>query len=449
MENYVVEFTGGGDDFDKNHSSQVIVAEDITSNNNEDAPITELDKDDSWTLFAAKCVTTPIAATFSSMSLPLVIITLERRFAPNANLTVDEKLYKTLPPFLALAFFRTWLLWYRIGQRINGKPDRLVAVKDGAIDTPSVVRAAMFANIAAFCNGLLLMMLVMQDSRPEVACGAGLFVGTLNYIVDLLTDISDAIRKYSESKDKQGIQIKPLFKQQLIQCLFNQHIEKFGIVLREIFPVITGIIRSRATADVLDELFKPSVGLQLLKVILGIVTYEACAFYARYEVLQLRDNLELSNLPNFNPENYLTQSTRKPMRLIGKMASGQLLIDGFDKLKLSPANRVYAAYLFATIGFSSLIYTIFVAYLFSTDKQMLANDREGLLINYFLSDSEALDVSRTAIYFVIAMSITLGAAASLSQTGTLYKYLGNQDQVARDDQIAPSDEENPPSIQLS
>lgn len=454
MENYVTDFDQNVGYNDEEQAVEVVAERNDPQTNTQNINTESQDFDDSWLLFVAKCITTPLGAAFSSLSLPLTIIALERRFTPNANSTFLIKLAKTMPAYGFLFGFRTWLLWYRIGKRLNGKKDeKITEIHPDAEHAPMAVTAAMIANISAFCNGFILMMHLLNDSHPAAACSFGVCIGTLNYFVDLLTDVGDGFRKYSETKKKQGIHIQPFFRQKIIQYFFTHHIEKFGWFLREVFPVITGIIRSQTAVGIVDDLLHEkmsSLSLQILKAVLGFLVYETCAYFARYEVIQLSQNLTFAQLPNFNPDNAFSQSEIKPIRIIGKVANGELLIDTFQKSKLSPANSVYASFVFASLGFSFLIYTVFVAYLVTTDREAAANNQEGLLVNYFLSDDVALSFSRTAIIsaITIAIPIILGSGYTFSQTGTLRDYQEDKQSISRPNQVAVDDMENERVVEL-
>lgn len=48
---------------------------------------------------------------------------LDKRFLAQANSSMQQKLLQTLIPYSGLVGFRTWLLWYKIGKRLDGKAD--------------------------------------------------------------------------------------------------------------------------------------------------------------------------------------------------------------------------------------------------------------------------------------------------------------------------------------
>ncbi len=378
-------------------------------------------------LFLFKSLAVPLAAIFSSISLPLSILAIEKKLTPSANLSIEQKLSQTLIPYSVLVCFRFWLLWYRIGARLDGKPDETIETILQAHDDASwIVTAGMIANISAFTNGLLLAFHQLQDSSHTTTFSVGVSLGLLSYTSDLLTDVSDAFRKYTEEQKKLGNHISPIFKQKIIVILLDNHLnniashiwqhlpnstqaqlqswkkniidalknsdhllanktiqllEKFesqsslksiAILLREALPVITGFIRARATAEVMANLLEMKLTesqLKVFNILLGILVFEASAYYAKFDVIQLHDNFEASQLPNFPLDNALVSSKRSLLRFVGKLSSGQLLVDTFQKMKLSINNSVNALYGFATIGFMSLIFTILEAYVTTKNKE--------------------------------------------------------------------------------
>jgi hypothetical protein len=402
------------------------------------------DINDTWSFFLLKCIAVPTAAMFSSLSLPLSMIAIEKRFFPDINISLEQKILQTLLPYSALVGFRTWLLWYRIGQRLDGKPDEAIEVSSDTQDSASmVVFAGMMANISGFTNGLLLAFLLLQKTNKLTACAAGLALGSLSYTTDLLTDVADAFRKYVETQQVQGKQIHPFFKQKIIKCVFQSHIEKLGVFLREVLPIITAIIRSQATVQVTRRLFENEMSetkLRVLHLFLGVIVYESSAYFAKFDVIQLHDNLKACGLVNFDLENTLVNAQSKPVRFVGKIVNGQLLIDTCQRLGLSLKNSVDAAYLFAAVGFIAVIFTAFQTYVSSTNSQAVQDDKEGLLMDYYLGEKAALDIAPSALLGTISSAVILGAVGLFSQTGTLKQYAKSRSTQDRANQVLPSQE---------
>lgn len=383
----------------------------------------------SWPLIATKTIMSPTAAIFSSLSVPISIIAIEKRFYPNAHLSLEEKLIKTMVPYSISVVFRTWLAWYRIGARLDGNADMPIISSIQDEDRTVVVIAGMIANISAFNNGLLIAFLQFKNASNTTALTAGFLIGTLNYIAELLTDVGDAFRKYSEKQKHHGKDIKPFFKQKLIQYVFEHHIEKYGMLLREVLPIIHGIIRAKSTADIIDMLFESKLdrrALNLLKLIFAISSYQASAYFTKFDLIQLHENLKACQLPNFPLENILARSPNAPIRSLGKLLNGQLLLDGFQKAFCAIENSidysVNCAYVFASIAFMTLIFSILQEYVSSIGNQAVREDNQGLLMSYYFGSDAAIEVAPKAFIGCVCAAVTLGAVGIFAQTATIKKY---------------------------
>jgi hypothetical protein len=410
--------------------------------NENTASVEPVNTSDAGALFILKCVAVPTAAMFSALSLPLSIIAVEKRFFPDINTSLDLKILQTLLPYSVLVGFRTWLLWYRIGQRLDGQPDKVIErLSDTQEDASMAVFAAMMANISGFTNGFLVMLLVLQKTNAITAGIAGIALGLLSYITDLLTDVADAFRKYVEVQDAQGKHIHPLFKQKIIQDVFQSHIEKLGVFLREALPIVVGVIRSQTTAKVVSSLLEHKISdtkIRIINLFLCLMVYEASACFAKFDVIQLHDNLKACGLVNFNLENTLVNAQHKPVRLLGKLVNGELLIDIFQALKMSVTSRVNAAYAFATIGFITLIFTAFQSYVSSTNTQAVQDDKEGLLMHYYLGEKKALAIAPNVLIGTAVSAVMLGAVGLFAQKRTIREYIENQPIPARENQVLPT-----------
>ena len=330
-------------------------------------------------------------------------------------------------------------MWHRVGARLDGKADQEININvESKQDAPKAVIIAMVANCAAFTNGFIIALHQMQNTSPIAACSAGFFLGGLNYAAELTTDVADAFRKYVESEKKKGREIHPFFKQQLVQDLFEHHIEKFGMFLREAYPLITGIIRSRASADMLERLLQDKISpaqLSILKVITCLMIYQSSAYFAKFDVIQLHDNLNACQLHNFPLENTLTKASCSPIKMIGELANGQLLMKILRKMKLSIDNSVNTIYAFAALGFMTLIFSILEAYISSTNQQAVEDNKEGLLLNYYFGKETAQNIAPAAFIACTCIATTLGAVGIFSQTATIKKYANSQPQTANTPQV--------------
>ena len=385
----------------------------------------------SMLLHALKIVTIPMFAALSSLSLPMFIILIEQRYHSEENSTLVQKILQPLVPYLTLVAFRTWFLWNLIGHRLNGQHDADISqVNESSEDAPWHVLAALIANTSSFTHALLLAFIIFPKNNPALLWSGTLTLATFNYTTDLVTDVVDAFRKHVEQKQLQGLTIKPFFKQAYVHVLFQNHIEKYGLFLREALPMISGIIRSQVATQSMSAMIEPYVsqtGVKLINVPLGLATYSATAYFANYELIQLRDNLEAASHKTFKIENQLSQSSVRAFRVIGKIQNGQMFIDLLKKLKFSIKTSVNITFIFAAIGLMTLLQNALHEYVSSTNFAAVEAGEEGLVMSYYFGKEKAIEYAPSIEIGVGCIAVSLGVLGVFARAPTLHKYAKNTD----------------------
>lgn len=206
-----------------------------------------------------KVVAVTTFALFSSLSLPILIILIQQQTDSQKTRSIAQKILYPLVPYVILVALRTWLLWNSVGHRLNGRIDADIQPSHAnAENDPVHVAVLVFANSASFTTAILGGYAIFSNATPEGRWTAAIILGCLNYTKDFFTEVVDAFRKHVESRLQLGQHIKPFFKQEYIEHVLNSA-EKFGLVLREILPIISGIVRSQATTQTLASVLATKV----------------------------------------------------------------------------------------------------------------------------------------------------------------------------------------------
>lgn len=271
------------------NNSTLIPVTDIETSSNE----TDLEPLESSTFSLTPIMTAlnpliiPTFAMLSSLSLPLFIIAVQEKYAAETPHSLEQKIFQPLLPYLGLIAFRSWFLWNKIGHRINGKPDEHIREsEDSDLDDPWHVLAALIANTSSITNAFLLTFILLPEAEPALLWSAAMTLGFLSYTTDLLTDVPDAFRKHTEQKRPKTI--KPFFKQKFIEPLFNKKVLYFAVFLREVLPIVNGLIRAQVTTQTVAALLEDSASekvIMLVTIPLGLITYSASAYFAKFDLI--------------------------------------------------------------------------------------------------------------------------------------------------------------------
>lgn len=395
------------------------------------------------TLQTLKIAAVPLLASFSSLSLPILIILAEKELGTHEHQSLEQKILEPLLPYLVLVALRTWIVWNNIGHRMNGQADAdMVVFNETYEEDPVHVTIALLANTANFADAFLVGRVALSDAPPAAMWSGAIILGSLNYIMNLFTENVDAFRKHVESRQKQGRQIAPFLKQKYIAKLICNHPEYFGIVLREILPIVSGIIRAQITTQAATSLLTTTVSDDKIKAVtfpLGLVTYWASAYFIRFELVQFRDNIQAEG-KKFVIENRLSQSSVPIISLVGKISSGQILIDALKKLKLSTRASVNITLAFAAIGFMALLQKA-LHYISSDNEAAVEADNEGIVMSYYAGHKEASRLAPKIEITISCVAISLGVIGTFARSATIHKqaHATNINRIALDNEVERSD----------
>ena len=303
-----------------------------------------------------KTIAVPLFAMSSSLSLPILIILLHKKLNKQSHSSLEQNVLQLLIPYVALVTLRTWLLWNSVGHRLSGHLDaEMRPADDQSRDDTCHVLIALLANTASFTSAFLAFHLIFSDGPHALLWTGAIGFGALNYSKELFTELMDAFRKHAESKRELGQPIQPFLKQKYMVAVCH-YAEYVGLVLRECLPLLTGIIHARATTKTVTSILANRTSHQAITAInipLGSLIYLSCAYLTRFDLAQFRDNMQAAGKP-FVINNLLSLSPVFLARLLGKISSGQLLIDLLKRLKLSTSVSVNITLMLAAIGFMAL-----------------------------------------------------------------------------------------------
>ncbi|MCX7091818.1 MAG: hypothetical protein NTU48_10310 [Legionellales bacterium] len=371
-----------------------------------------------------KIAIVPIFAAASSLPLPILIIVIQEQFGTQSELSLEQKILQPLLPYLVLAAFRTWLIWNNIGHRMNGHVDTdMPAPNDAAENAPWHVTAAFIANTSKLIDALLVVLVVLSNKPTGVRWSAALAVGSLNYVFNLYMEVAEAFRKHVESKQKQGQQIAPLFKQKHIDKVIYNHAERFGIIMRELLPIIAGTIRAVVTTEAATALLPATMSknqINAVTVPLRLATYFASAYSIQFELVQFRDNLKAAGR-NFEIENKLSQSSVPVIRLLGVVSNGHILVDILKKLRFSTRTSVNITLAFVALGFMALLQKAMHEYVSSEDASAVAANQKGIVMSYCVGHEEATRLAPKIETGITCIAISLGLLGTFARAATLHK----------------------------
>ncbi|MCH9756580.1 MAG: hypothetical protein K0U37_05250 [Gammaproteobacteria bacterium] len=377
------------------------------------------------TLEASRGIAIPTFSAFTSLSLPIFIILVEESLRDQAHIPLEEKILIPLIPYLGLASLRTWLHWNGIGHRLNGRADTEINAEDDAFENdPWHMLIAILANLSSFTNALLVAFVGLSDSPPAFLWTAAITLGCLNYTVDLLTDVIDAFRKHAEEQQNKGKQVAPFFKQRPVGEFIYNHADGFGVVLREVLPVLSGIIRSRVTTEAVASVLQPVMSesaTDIINIPIGLLTYWGTAYTAQFELVQLRDNFQAAGKP-FEIENKLSQSSHGAFRFIGKVLSGQILIDALKFIEVSTETSVNLTLVFAALALMALLQKAQHEYVSSDNPAAVEAGDEGIVMRYYAGEEKAIQLAPNIEIGIACVSVALGSIGIFARRATLQKH---------------------------
>lgn len=422
-----IENMPGSNANSNNHSSSGTYHPDNVSNNESSLPQPIKD----LVTGLLKVSLSPLFASMSSLSLAIFIILAKKSLTDSSNETLAEKIALPLVPYGSLVCLRTWLLYNGIGHRLNGQADEIILVDNQTLtDEPSRVLMALAANISSFTNALLVGFLVLPTDKPVLSWSLAILLAGLNYSVEGFTRVVDAFRKHAEYRNMQGKPINAFFKQKYIRNIPPQNIRGFAILLRELYPIITSLIRSKITIETSAHFLEGVVPQSIvppINIFLGLGTYWGTAYFTRFELSQLKDSLKTLNQEEFFIENALSQSTLPPLKTIGKLSSGEFFMDALKKLKVNNKTRLRITFLFSVIGMFSILQQVLHTYISSPDVAAVNNEKEGLILSYFFGKTKAVSLApqvEVAIYssaFILAFIATFIKSATVYQLDNLHQ----------------------------
>lgn len=386
-----------------------------------------------------KIITTGMFASASSLSIPIFIIVMKKAFDPQENMSIEQKILAPLIPYLFFISLRYWLVWNNMGHRLNGHIDTDIPISDNsyAQDSSRIV-ISFLANLTSFTNAFLAINAGLSTARPPTRLGAATILGGLSYTVDLYTDVIAAFRKHVESKQTQGHEIAPFFKQKYAKSL-DKHALTIANFLRELLPIVRGVIWAKITTYAISTTFSSSQTQNAITIInhpVGIITYWAVAYSTRFEMVQLENNLRAAG-KNFEIETTLSRSSNTLLRLTGKASNGQILIDLLKKIKLTTRASVNTTLTFSSLSLIALLLQALHTYVSNTQSN---NQDNTLLINYCAGDTKAAQIAPKVEIAMACVAVSLGIVGTFARSAIIHKYARNKEAQIEPAQIAAGDD---------
>ena len=383
-----------------------------------------------------KISTVALLAGTSSLTWPIFIILMQALSSKEPH-SLEQKILAPLIPYMFIFGARLWLIWNEVGHRLDGHPDETMPTPNATFaQAPAHVTLALFANSTSFMLAFLAGYAGLSHASAPVAIGAGIILGTLSYATDTYTVVPSAFRRHVENKQKHGQAVMPFFRQNNVNFL-NKHSLLFGKILREMMPVVRGIVWAIITTFGASSLLTPYVApdkIANFTIPLGVLIYWSAAYSTRFELMQLKDNLAAAGKP-FEIENTLSQSPYYGLRVIGKASNGQMLIDILEKLQLSTKTSVNITLSFAAVGAMAILQQALHVYVSTDDIQAMKTDQQGLLLNYCLGSEKAAQIAPNMEFVIDGVCVTLGTASIFAKSALLHRYARERTSRAQPQQV--------------
>lgn len=385
---------------------------------------------------ALKISTVFMFAIASALSLPIFIITMEKEFDAHNKISLVQKILTPLLPYLFFATCNYWLIWNNIGHRMNGRIDANIEASDNTFaQDPYHVLIGFIANITNFTTAFLAIYAGLSSAPVPLKWGAASAVGMLNYTTDLYTEVVAAFRKHVENKKAQDQKIAPFFKQKYAKPL-DKYALPFGGVLRELLPIIRGILWTKITTLGVSSNFSSTIGDNAVKIInplLGIMVYWSVAYVTRFELIQFRDNIKAAD-KKFEIENAASRSSVSLIRLAGKASHGHILLDMLKKLRLPIRERVNIALAFYALSLMAILQQALHTYVSNTFSNAQAKD--NLLVNYCVGNEKAAQLAPKLEIGIVCVAATLGVVGAFAKSAVIHKYAKSQEVTLPSYQVA-------------
>lgn len=339
--------------------------------------------------------TLPVIALLSAIS-PL-IFTIYLLKQGNPEIESSEKIALPMAVWALVASAQFWLQLHLLARRGDGLVDAPVSTSAQRDDVPHVA-LALLASTTALLNGVVVMISANPSNALRLSVGATI-LGSFDWLAWMMGDLQATWRKYTEGTD-----IKQLRQQPIVNHLYRS--EKLNIVVRELYPVVTGIVRAQAFYQALQGLLPQTGGAKALAFALSALIYEASALTTRnFEIQHMHDCSDGS----YSMQSYWVESALNPVRFLGKTINGQLLADGLEKLHFSPLASARVIATLNAVGLAALIQRVFTNNITSSDLAKVQNGTEAMVLEFYAGVERAVALSKKIAPLTIGLAIFLPA----------------------------------------
>lgn len=315
---------------------------------------------------------TPAAAPLASIVAPAFIFQLQQEFGSRPeHARFLDAIFEPglLAPWVLFGLCAVWLFWNSNVMRMDGKADAKL-IRQGKND-PLRVALGLMTCLLFFSGASLVFMAQLPGKKtaPALYWTFTFGIATLLAFYKFFTVVKDAFRKHVEFWARRGVYIKPWPEQPFIRLFYQlaggKHADRFGVVMREIFPPISGIIRVRAMMFVLSVLSnsRTKMALSVLSVLLIFPVLFSGAYDAsQFDIKQIKDGFELFDR-DFPMKNKLSRFENGFLKFLGKIQSGAIFMDIIRLFKQSNNTSVNVVLFFSWIGAASVLYKAEVDYI--------------------------------------------------------------------------------------
>lgn len=370
----------------------------------------------------AAAIMTPPLGVISGISVPILSTLILRSNFNKGNIGLTSKLIALLLPWIIMSIPQTWFVWNYLGRRIINGNDALIPTQtDNLANDNFHVALELMANVSNFFNGFLVSHSVFGNKNIGLVILAGMIIGTINFIVNMLTEVPISFRQHAQYCDEQGKAIKPIFKQPLVEGFYNQA-KKLGIFMREVYPPVNGIIRTVAGVQTLNTFINPTT--PIARFLLGLSTaplmYTSTSYVCTYfDVAHLRDNMRATG-DVFSLENAFSQNESTAIRAVGRTLNGGILLDGLEKIGISVKMSLVFLLAVNVFSFFSLILNILHQYISTDNASRIVNCEEAQMTCFLAGEEEARNIGNLIEPVVVALAATLGFFSTAARVKKVY-----------------------------
>lgn len=351
--------------------------------------------------------TLPLIAALSTLSTAISVMLAVSREEPLPIRVLAPALVST-PIFLALLGFQ----WYFNGRRADGLVDaRVLLPGEEGQQAPGLLAIALLASLSNIFDALMYA----HGDRPQHDVLFGLMLTVLGlgkWLTWCLTDLQAAWRKIPN--------VQPLSEQSWAKPFYN-NAYRLNILLRELYPAVTGIVYAQAFFKQMQSVS----AFPLVNLLLALLVYQGAALSARN--FDIRQNQDCSLGDNaFAIQGALAGSSRLWLRIPGRALNGQLLDDAMQKLGCSAKLRTAVVLALNGAGLVSVLQKMLTAYLVSNNPEAIAKFQEAFVLRYYASEATTLAVSARMTPAVLPMTLTLASVQAYVRSATIH------DQITKD-----------------